>query len=110
MFCAFEGAPKILRLHGRGEVIEHRDPRFSELRGLFGEFVGVRSVVRVDVERIADSCGFGVPQMAYEQDRDTLARWAQNKGEEGVQAYREEVNDRSIDGLPGLPSVTPATR
>ena len=110
MFCAFEGAPKILRLHGRGEVIEHRDPRFSELRGLFGEFVGVRSVVRVDVERIADSCGFGVPQMAYEQDRDTLARWAQNKGAEGVQAYREEVNDRSIDGLPGLPSVTPATR
>jgi len=105
MFCAFEGAPKILRLHGRGEVIEGNDPRFAELRGLFGEFVGVRSIIRVDVERIADSCGFGVPQMAYEADRDTLGRWAQTKGEQGVRDYREEVNARSIDGLAGLPSV-----
>jgi len=110
MFCAFEGAPKILRLYGRGEVIEEEDPRFAGLRELFGEFVGVRSVIRVELDRIADSCGFGVPRLAYEGDRDTLALWAQKKGEEGVQTYREEVNDRSIDGLPGLPSVTPATR
>ena len=110
MFCAFEGPPKILRLQGRGEVIEEDDPRFPELRALFGKRIGVRSVIRVELDRIADSCGFGVPSMAYEGDRDTLARWADNKGEEGVKAYREEMNVHSIDGLLGLPSVAPSTR
>ena len=110
MFCAFEGPPKILRLQGRGEVIEERDLRFPELRAVFGDRIGARSVIRVELDRIADSCGFGVPNMAYEGDRDTLARWAENKGDDGVRTYREEVNGRSIDGLPGLPSVAPSTR
>ena len=102
MFCAFDGAPKILRLYGRGEVIEPGHPGFEELRGRFGGFVAVRSVVRVAVDRIADSCGYGVPLLAYEGNRDTLARWAESKGEEGVIAYRAELNRESIDGLPGL--------
>lgn len=106
MFCSFEGAPKILRLYGRGEVIEERDPDFPELRARFGPFEGVRSVIRVELDRIADSCGFGVPELRYEGDRDTLPRWARSKGEDGLRTYRAEVNGRSIDGLPGLPSVT----
>ena len=110
MFCAFEGAPKILRLYGRGEVIEADDPRSADLRALFGDHIGVRSVIRVELDRISDSCGYGVPRMAYDEDRDTGARWAENKGEDGLQAYREEENAESIDGLPGLPSVSPVTR
>src|SRR5439155_20073176 len=58
MLCAFEGPPRIVRLHGRGEVERRHDP---------GE--GTRAVVRVRVERISDSCGYGVPLMAYAGDR-----------------------------------------
>ena len=80
LFCAFDGAPKILRLYGRGEVIEQDHPDFAGLRGRFGDFTGVRSVIRVSLDRIGDSCGYAVPRLAYEGDRDTLARWAKNKG------------------------------
>src|SRR6476620_1144244 len=71
MLCAFEGPPRILRLHGRGEVVTPPDPAFDELleRCAFVEpeiSESRRAVVRVDVQRIADSCGYGVPLMSYE--------------------------------------------
>ncbi len=106
MFCAFEGPPKIIRLYGRGEVLEPDHPDFDALRGRFAAFDGVRSIVRVRVDRIADSCGFAVPLMRYERDRDQLARWTAAKGADALVAYRAETNAASIDGLPGLPSVT----
>src|SRR5881396_2463656 len=62
MFCAFEGPPRIVRLHGRAEVLGLEC-------GLFEPVDGARSVVRVDVERIADSCGYGVPLMQFEGTR-----------------------------------------
>ena len=105
MFCAFEGAPKILRLYGRGEVIEAGEPEFEELRALFPPQEGTRSVIRVELTRIADSCGYAVPTMSYDSDRDVLAKWTRKQGPEGIVAYRAETNGRSIDGLPGLPSV-----
>jgi hypothetical protein len=102
MFCAFEGAPKILRLNGRGTVIEPDDPVFAELYAQFPPFPGVRSVIRVAVERIADSCGYGVPLHHYEGERAQLREWAERKGPDGVRAYQAEHNATSIDGLPGV--------
>ena len=102
MFCAFEGAPKILRLYGRGTVIAPANPDFASLRGCFGDFDGVRSVIRVALTRIADSCGYGVPQYRYEGDRTQLGDWARRKGPEAVQRYQDEHNGVSLDGLPGL--------
>jgi hypothetical protein len=102
-FSAFEGPPKIVRLYGRGEVVEAGDPRFPALRARFPEhYEAVRSVISVTVERIADSCGFGVPQYEYVGDRSQLPEWAQKKGPEGVAKYRAERNRTSIDGLPGV--------
>jgi Pyridoxamine 5'-phosphate oxidase len=102
-FSAFSGPPKIVRLHGRGEVVEARDPRFPALRAHFPDhYDGVRSVITVAVERIADSCGYGVPQYEYVGDRSQLAEWTQRKGPEGVAKYRAERNRTSIDGLPGV--------
>ncbi|WP_437963848.1 pyridoxamine 5'-phosphate oxidase family protein [Sorangium sp. So ce260] len=103
MFCAFAGPPRIVRLHGRGEPVFPGDPRFGALAGLFPELQGVRSVIRVELERIATSCGYAVPRMAYEGERDTLPKWAERKGPEGLVRYRREKNTASIDGLPGLP-------
>jgi hypothetical protein len=104
MFCAFEGPPKILRLHGRGIVVEPTDSRFEPLRAHFpgAPRLGVRSIVRVDVTRIADSCGYGVPLYRYEGQRDQLPAWAERKGAAGLEAYQREKNGASIDGLLGL--------
>lgn len=102
MFCAFQGPPKIVRLHGRGDVIEPGDREFGELRRRFPAFGSERAIVRVRVERIADSCGYGVPLMRYEGERRQLVDWAKRKGPEGLVGYRADYNARSLDGLPGL--------
>ena len=108
MFCAFDGPPRIVRLHGRGEAVQLGDPRFAELAERFDGPPGARAVVRIDVDRVSDSCGFGVPRMAYERDRDQLVRWAENRGEEGLAAYRAERNAVSIDGLPAVRGSAPS--
>jgi hypothetical protein len=95
MFCAFEGPPKIVRLHGTSEVLTPGSQEYDALRGLFPAHAGSRSIVRAHLTRISDSCGFGVPQYQYSGDRDTLARWARSKGEDGLAAYRETKNARN---------------
>jgi hypothetical protein len=102
LFCAFEGAPKIVRLHGRGEAVQPGDADFEGLQRLFPPQPGVRSVVRMRLTRIADSCGYGVPLYDYVGQRDQLQQWAERKGDDGLRTYREQKNARSIDGLPGL--------
>jgi predicted pyridoxine 5'-phosphate oxidase superfamily flavin-nucleotide-binding protein len=92
MLCAFEGPPRIVRLHGRGEVVADPDPGRE----------GVRGVVRVHVERIADSCGYGVPRMEYAGERPQREAWLERKGAAGVRAYVAEQNAASIDGLPAF--------
>jgi len=110
MFCAFEGPPKILRLQGRGDVIEPQDASWEALRVRFPAHLGARAVIRVRVERIADSCGYAVPLMRFEGDRDQLTRWAVRKGPEGLREYRALHNAESIDGLRGLSAVSPPVR
>lgn len=102
MFCAFDGPPKIVRLHGRGEVLEPQDAAFAELRPAFATDPIGRSIVRVEVRRISDSCGFGVPRYRYEGERDQLPRWAEQRGAAGLTTYQAQKNARSLDGLPAL--------
>jgi hypothetical protein len=103
MFCSFEGPPRIVRLHGRGRALLAGDPEFEELIAPFRPLgVGVRSLVAVDVTRIADSCGYGMPLMGFDRHRTTMDEWADRKGVEGIRDYRAANNTASIDGLPGL--------
>ena len=111
MLCAFSGPPRILRLHGRGEVALAGDERFDELTELcrFAEPEAPearRAVVVVEVERIADSCGYGVPLMSYEGRRPHSDLWAAKKlrvgGPEALLDYQREKNSRSIDDLPAV--------
>ncbi len=103
MFCAFEGSPMILRLYGRATVC-HRDRRdYAELlENSFGGLapLGARQIVRLNVELVQTSCGFGVPLFSYSGERDTLDRWTEAKGRNGIEAYWREKNRVSIDGLP----------
>ena len=111
MFCAFSGPPRILRLHGRGEVLGPDALDFPDAPELPEAMH--RAVIRVDVERIADSCGYGVPLMRFEAERENTLRWAEGKlrkgGPDALAAYRTAKNARSIDGLPAL-EPAPATR
>jgi hypothetical protein len=102
MFCAFAGKPNIVRLYGRGEVLPVDGPEGEILADRFPGIAGARSVIRVAVDRVSTSCGYGVPLMEYEGPRARLTEWAESKGPEGLVAYRAEKNAASIDGLPGL--------
>lgn len=102
MFMAFDGRPQIVRLYGRGRVVVPDDADFADLCQRFAPKVGTRSVIVVDLDRIADSCGYAVPRMDYVADRDVLDLVAQKKGPQGLVAYRAERNAVSLDGLPGL--------
>jgi hypothetical protein len=105
MFCAFSGSPKIVRLWGTGRVVEPSDPDFEESIRRFEPVMTPRSVIRIAVERIGDSCGYSVPRYEYLGERDQLLRWAEKKGEAGIRDYQRRKNYESIDGLPGLPSL-----
>ncbi len=105
LFCAFEGRPLILRLYGRGRVVEPGDPDWDGLIAEFPEYPGVRSVIVVDVDRVADSCGYAVPLYEYKGERPQLIAYAQKKGPEGMERYKARKNRTSIDGIAGLRSA-----
>jgi Pyridoxamine 5'-phosphate oxidase len=110
MFCAFDGGPKIVRLHGVGRPIQQGDDGFGAALARFAisdeQRDAVRSVIEIEVTRVADSCGFVVPRMDYVGERDQLYRYAENRlrkeGAEAVRAYVTANNAESIDGLEGL--------
>jgi hypothetical protein len=100
MFCAFNGAPLILRLYGHGEVALPGSDRWRALRPLFGDYPGARQIIVAEISRVQTSCGYGVPNYEYVGQRETLIKWTTAKGEDGIEAYWGENNARSIDGLP----------
>ena len=102
MFCAFEGPPKILRLHGRGEVLTPDHADFATLRPRFPDLPGVRSIIRARLSRVAESCGYGVPRFAYQEERTQLPAWSERKGPDGVREYQARNNRTALGGLPGL--------
>ncbi len=102
MFCAFEGPPRIIRLHGRGSVVVPGDQDFDALAGQFPARPGIRSAIDVEVTRVADSCGYAVPIMSFEGERSRLDEWADKRGAQGLEDYRAKKNAVSLDGLPGL--------
>jgi predicted pyridoxine 5'-phosphate oxidase superfamily flavin-nucleotide-binding protein len=101
MFCSFEGAPQIVRLHGRGRVVLPTDAEWATY-DQFPDKLGSRAIIVVDVTRVSDSCGYAVPLYDFVGDRDLLDRWTENRGAEKLVTYRAKKNAASIDGLPAL--------
>ena len=109
MFCSFSHETKIVRLYGTGEVVLPGSARWEELASNFprtadraAELTSQRAIIVVDLERIADSCGYAVPEMALTGERDVLDRWVSTKTAAELADYRVEKNSVSIDGLPAL--------
>ncbi len=111
MFCAFSGPPRIVRLHGKGRVLVPGGGEFSEVSGNFAgaDGIGRRAIVLIEVSRISDSCGYGVPLMTFVGHRSTMDEWAERKGRSGVVAYQQAKNAETLDGLPALGGLRTAT-
>jgi Pyridoxamine 5'-phosphate oxidase len=105
MWCSFGKRPRIVRVHGTGRVTLPGDEVFEQVAARHPDHPGTRAVIVVDVTRVSDSCGFGVPIMEVVGERDGLARVARKRGPAGMAAYRAERNAASIDGLPGYPAL-----
>lgn len=102
MFCAFSGPPKIVRFHGKARIVTPREPAWGAMRGHFPDHLGARALVDIDVTRVSDSCGYGVPTFEKMSQREALDLWTQKRGADGLVAYRQQKNARSIDGLPAF--------
>ncbi|SHM92847.1 pyridoxamine 5'-phosphate oxidase family protein [Polaribacter sp. KT 15] len=100
MFCAFEGAPNILRLYGKGKEIKEGDASWNNLINLFPETPGTRQIFDITVESAQTSCGMSIPFFEYKSERNELNDWAAEQGKEGISKYWKEKNQTSIDGLP----------
>jgi hypothetical protein len=113
MFCAFDGRPNIIRLHGTGRLVPVGDPGFDDLLTRFGAAgelrrAYLRGVIVVDVTRVADSCGYAVPRMHLVEERETLDAVWQSRDDARIARYHAQRNATSIDGLPGLPAPAQA--
>lgn len=111
LLCAFQGPPRIVRLHGRGEIFTSASAAFDELNHTAGFAApatpeATRSIVRVELDRVADSCGYGVPLMTVEGTRPHFDAWAAKQvrvgGSEALREYQRRLNARSVDGLPAV--------
>jgi hypothetical protein len=100
MFCSFEDKPLILRLYGRGSVVHPRDAQWHALRAHFPPLPGERQIVVLDIETIMTTCGFAVPLYEYKAQRELLPEFTCKMGEQRMDEYRHERNEKSIDGLP----------
>ncbi|MBQ1091172.1 pyridoxamine 5'-phosphate oxidase family protein [Streptomyces sp. B93] len=113
MWCAFQGPPNIVRVHGRGEPVFRDDPRFADLLARFPDIDpaahGLRAIIVVTAEHIRDSCGYAVPYMAYESDRELHAKRFAREDDTSLSAYfaKKEHIATSMDGLPGVPLPLP---
>jgi predicted pyridoxine 5'-phosphate oxidase superfamily flavin-nucleotide-binding protein len=113
MWCAFQGPPNIVRIHGRGEPVFRDDPRWEELMAHFPAIDptlhGLRAIILVSAELIRDSCGYGVPFMTYDEDRDLHGKRFAREDDASLSAYfaKKEHISTSMDGLPGLPLPLP---
>lgn len=115
MWCAFQGPPNIVRIHGRGEAVFRDDPRWNSLLKHFPDVDasvhGLRAIVVVHADLVRDTCGYAVPFMTYDADRDLHAKRFAREDDASLSAYfagKEHVAT-SIDGLPGLPLPLPPT-
>lgn len=102
MFCAFDGPPNVVRLHGVGRVVTLYDEEYDDWAARFAPVAGARAVVVVEVERVSDSCGYGVPLFDWVGERDLLPPHMERKRADGQADYRRRKNRTSIDGLPAF--------
>jgi len=105
MFCAFDGPPNILRLYGKGHTVLPGDAEWAVLSSAFDLPLATRQIIVADIYKVQTSCGFSVPYYKYDGERDHAEKWAEHKGTQGLELYKQERNQTSLDGLPTALSI-----
>ena len=100
MWCSFAKTPLIIRAYGNASVVHSRDSAWADLASLFPESPGARQIIDVAIDFVLTSCGFGVPLYEFVSQRETLVKWAERQGAEGVRQFWADRNSMSIDGKP----------
>lgn len=98
MFCSFDKQPLILRVYGRADVIHPRNASWDSLIGGFPEYIGARQIFDLRIDLVQTSCGYAVPYYEFNGVRETLTKWAEKRGRQGIEAYWLEKNRVSLDG------------
>ena len=100
MFCSFDDKPLILRLYGKGRAVLNNSKEWEKYSSHFKIYPSTRQLIIANIDMVQMSCGFGVPEYEFKTDRDTHFKWAEAKGEDGLNEYIQEKNLVSLDGLP----------
>ncbi len=99
MFCSFDRQPLILRLYGHARAVHPRDNAWDKYLKLISGFTGARQFYELQIDMVQTSCGYAVPFYEFKGERETLTKWADNKGRSGIEDYWEESNQISLDGF-----------
>jgi hypothetical protein len=103
MFCNFQQPALILRIYGRGRAVLPQDAAWEGLAAHFTLMPGTRQIFDIAVESVQSSCGWGVPFMTLEGERETLKK-AHRQSDPEAWAAKMAIRTRSIDGLPTRPT------
>lgn len=105
MWAGLETRPLILRVYGRARAAHVGEADWTALAAHLPALPGARQIFDMEIDLVQTSCGFAVPHFDYAGERDTLLRWAETSGDEGVRAMWDENNRTTIDGAPtGIPT------
>ena len=99
MMCSFDKQPLIFRMYGEGKVINQYSDEWSGWKNHFDDYPGTRQIIALKINKIQTSCGYAVPTAENFTERDTLVKWAEKKGDDGIKQYWEDKNLVSMDGL-----------
>ncbi|PIE13862.1 MAG: pyridoxamine 5'-phosphate oxidase [Rhodobacterales bacterium] len=100
MWCSFTKRPLILRCYGTARAVHVDEERFEMLNAHFPPHSGTRQVYDMAVDLVQTSCGYAVPFFEHMGERDTLTKWSEDRGADGLRAYWDERNGETIDGFP----------
>ncbi|UVO50754.1 pyridoxamine 5'-phosphate oxidase family protein [Sphingomonas sp. SUN019] len=107
MFCAFDNPALIFRIYGHGRPVLPQDAEWGEIAAHFTLLPGTRQIFVVAIDQVQTSCGWGVPYMAFDRERDTLSKYHVKHGD-ATRFAKYAVRTTSIDGLPVRNPTVPA--
>lgn len=104
MWCSFTTRPQILRTYGSARTIHQGDADWTDLAAHFPDHRSARQIYDLSIDLVQTSCGYAVPFMEFQSDRDTMQKWVDDKSDDQIRNYWVEKNQTTIDGKPtGVP-------